>query len=214
MKHKVAGISFQEENVLLLADENDDYSLSKRELVDEYFEGDKIYQYDFHLVNKAKLKPEPDNPHDQKDVAVYAQHPFTMEWIKIGYVKAGSAGQVDPAADYSIEMGGGPYKKIIDESVESGETPFWASIEESAQKEAPASSPSSPVISQRAPAETAPKKKKRTAILLCIFLGVFGAHKFYEEKNGMGILYLLTGGLFIIGWISDIFKITKYPDRF
>ena len=38
---------------------------------------------------------------------------------------------------------------------------------------------------------------------LCLFLGWIGAHKFYEKKNGMGILYLFTLGLFGIGWIFD-----------
>ena len=45
------------------------------------------------------------------------------------------------------------------------------------------------------------------ALLLCIFLGFFGAHKFYLGKIGMGILYLLTGGLFGFGWIIDIIMI-------
>ena len=48
------------------------------------------------------------------------------------------------------------------------------------------------------------KKSKVVALLLCIFLGVLGAHKFYEGKVGMGILYIITGGLFLIGWIVPI----------
>jgi len=39
-------------------------------------------------------------------------------------------------------------------------------------------------------------KKKITALLLCIFLGVFGAHQFYVGKIGKGLLYLFTVGLF------------------
>lgn len=50
-------------------------------------------------------------------------------------------------------------------------------------------------------------KKKTTALLLCIFLGVFGAHQFYVGKIGKGLLYLFTVGLFGIGWIVDIIKI-------
>lgn len=50
-------------------------------------------------------------------------------------------------------------------------------------------------------------KKKTTALLLCIFLGVFGAHNFYVGRLGRGFLFLFTGGLFFIGWIVDIIKI-------
>ncbi len=50
-------------------------------------------------------------------------------------------------------------------------------------------------------------KRKYVALLLCIFLGVFGAHYFYVGKVGKGILFLFTGGLFGIGWIVDIFVI-------
>lgn len=50
-------------------------------------------------------------------------------------------------------------------------------------------------------------KKKTTALLLCIFLGGLGIHRFYVGKIGTGIIYLLTGGIFGIGWIIDIIKI-------
>ncbi len=43
------------------------------------------------------------------------------------------------------------------------------------------------------------------AFFLCFFLGMFGVHKFYEKKIGMGILYLFTAGLFGIGWLIDVF---------
>lgn len=47
-------------------------------------------------------------------------------------------------------------------------------------------------------------KNKWIALGLCIFLGCFGGHKFYEDKNGLGVLYLLTGGLLGIGLLVDI----------
>ena len=57
-------------------------------------------------------------------------------------------------------------------------------------------------------------KSKNTALLLCFFLGIFGIHQFYVGKTGKGILYLLTGGLFGIGWLIDIFTIAdnKFKD--
>lgn len=50
-------------------------------------------------------------------------------------------------------------------------------------------------------------KNKVTALILCIFLGYFGAHQFYVGKSGMGFLYIITVGLFGIGWIVDIIRI-------
>jgi hypothetical protein len=52
-------------------------------------------------------------------------------------------------------------------------------------------------------------KSKTAALLLCIFLGYFGAHQFYVGKKGMGLLYFLTLGLFCIGWFVDIYRIAK-----
>lgn len=47
-------------------------------------------------------------------------------------------------------------------------------------------------------------KSKIVALLLCIFLGEFGIHRFYVGKIGTGIIWLCTMGLFGIGWIVDI----------
>src|SRR4030042_1610067 len=41
------------------------------------------------------------------------------------------------------------------------------------------------------------------AWVLLTFLGVFGVHRFYMGKWFTGILYLFTGGLFLIGYIYD-----------
>lgn len=54
-------------------------------------------------------------------------------------------------------------------------------------------------------------KNKWVAFFLCLFLGILGAHKFYEGKVGMGILYLFTGGLFVIGVIVDLIAILGKP---
>lgn len=60
------------------------------------------------------------------------------------------------------------------------------------------------------------KKSKMVALLLCIFLGFFGAHRFYVGKIGTGILYLFTYGLLGIGWIIDIILIAvgSFKDQF
>ena len=55
---------------------------------------------------------------------------------------------------------------------------------------------------------------KGTALLLCIFLGVLGGHKFYEGKVGTGVLYIFTCGLFGIGVIVDLISILCKPNPY
>lgn len=50
-------------------------------------------------------------------------------------------------------------------------------------------------------------KNKTVAALLCFFLGVLGAHRFYVGKIGTGVLWLLTGGMFGIGILVDFIMI-------
>ena len=57
-------------------------------------------------------------------------------------------------------------------------------------------------------------KNKWVALLLCVFLGYIGAHKFYEGKVGMGILYLFTVGLFGIGWLIDCVVLLFKPNPY
>ena len=52
-------------------------------------------------------------------------------------------------------------------------------------------------------------KSKAVALILAIFLGCLGIHRFYVGKVGTGILWFLTGGLFVFGWIYDIIKIAS-----
>lgn len=54
---------------------------------------------------------------------------------------------------------------------------------------------------------TVNKKDWLTALLLCIFLGWLGVHRYYCGKIGTGILWMLTAGCFYIGWLVDIIMI-------
>lgn len=51
------------------------------------------------------------------------------------------------------------------------------------------------------------EKSKGVAALLCFFLGEFGIHRFYAGKIGTGLLWMFTGGLFLIGSFVDFFMI-------
>ncbi len=41
------------------------------------------------------------------------------------------------------------------------------------------------------------------AWILLTFLGLFGVHRFYMGKWLTGLIYLLTGGLFFLGYLWD-----------
>ena len=57
-------------------------------------------------------------------------------------------------------------------------------------------------------------KNKWVTLALCFFLGYLGAHKFYEGKAGLGVLYLFTFGLFGIGVIVDFITILFKPNPY
>mgnify|MGYP004732899235 CR=1 FL=1 len=61
---------------------------------------------------------------------------------------------------------------------------------------------------------TSPRSKTLT-LVLAILLGYFGAHRFYAGKIGSGVAYLLTFGIFGIGWIIDSIcsALSKFRDK-
>ena len=50
------------------------------------------------------------------------------------------------------------------------------------------------------------------AWILLTFLGIFGVHRFYMGKWITGILYLLTGGLFLVGYLYDYWTLNRQID--
>jgi TM2 domain-containing membrane protein YozV len=50
-------------------------------------------------------------------------------------------------------------------------------------------------------------KSRLVALLLGVYLGMFGGHRFYVGKTGTGIVWLLTFGGFFIGYLVDLVAI-------
>lgn len=57
-------------------------------------------------------------------------------------------------------------------------------------------------------------KSKWVSFFLCLFLGMFGAHKFYEGRVLLGVLYICTGGLFGVGIIIDLIVLFFKPNPY
>lgn len=79
------------------------------------------------------------------------------------------------------------------------------------------SSPAARATSQAAPAAVMvpSTKNKWVALGLCVFLGFFGAHRFYVGKAGTGVLYIFSVGGLGFGWIIDMVMIccNKFADK-
>ncbi len=57
-------------------------------------------------------------------------------------------------------------------------------------------------------------KNKWVSFFLCLFLGLFGAHKFYEGKVLLGVLYIFTAGLAGIGIAFDLIVLLFKPNPY
>ena len=47
------------------------------------------------------------------------------------------------------------------------------------------------------------------AWILLTFLGIFGVHRFYMGKIFTGLIWLCTGGLFLLGWLWDLLTLNE-----
>lgn len=110
-RHKVAGTSYHLDAIMALAQENPDYDLTKREIIDDGLTDERIYQYTF-ADGPVELVDDPDNEYDPNaiKVLVAGQH--------IGYIKRGSTGRVHNlqragrVLGVTAEIYGGRYKIV------------------------------------------------------------------------------------------------------
>ena len=129
---KVAGITSYMDNLMELAYDNPDYSLTKREIIDDVMYDEKIYEYEFS-VGKVSLIPEPDNEHDSNAVKV------VIDNIQIGYIKKGSCSHVKNllasgrVTDIDCSICGGKFKVVWEREdeyvLERGKYNYGATVE-------------------------------------------------------------------------------------
>ena len=121
-RHKVAGTSYHLDAIMELAEDNPDYDMTQREIIDAGMEEERIYQYTFP-DSPVELVDDPDNEQDPNaiKVLVAGQH--------IGYIKRGSTGRIhklqrsDRVLGITAEIYGGRYKVV--RSVEEYQTQHY-----------------------------------------------------------------------------------------
>jgi TM2 domain-containing membrane protein YozV len=57
------------------------------------------------------------------------------------------------------------------------------------------------------------EKSYNLSWILLTFLGIFGIHRFYLGKWVTGIIWLLTGGLFLFGLLYDLWTLNTQIDE-
>lgn len=110
-RHKVAGTTYHLDAIMELAEDNPDYDMTQREIIDAGMEEERIYQYTFP-DSPVELVDDPDNENDPNaiKVLVAGQH--------IGYIKRGSTGRIhklqrsDRVLGVTAEIYGGRYKIV------------------------------------------------------------------------------------------------------
>lgn len=110
-RHKVAGTTYHLDAIMELAEDNPDYDMTQREIIDAGMEEQRIYQYTFP-DSPVELVDDPDNEQDPNaiKVLVAGQH--------IGYIKRGSTSRIHKlqrsgrVLGVTAEIYGGRYKIV------------------------------------------------------------------------------------------------------
>ena len=117
---KVAGISNYEQNIIdNLLDETCEYQLSKKEVLEDCLDNQRIYRYEGFSTD-VKFVPEPDNPYDKNAIQVF------VDDVLIGYVPAKKTRKdtqlLESAENLIIGcvFYGGPYKILFEDDYGEG----------------------------------------------------------------------------------------------
>lgn len=110
--------------------ENDDYSMKNSDILDEYFDGDRIYKYE-PVSLSFRLESEPDNPHDPNALKVIVTQ-FDKEYM-VGYVPSNKFKKVIESISNnitpSLSIVGGSYKQVDDDEVKTVKSEYSFMLE-------------------------------------------------------------------------------------
>ena len=107
---KVAGVSYRQKEIRSLGTSNEDYKMTKAEIVDCGMTNERIYQYRFDYSD-IQIVPEPDNPEDPKALKVL------IDGVHVGYIKKTRTSRMRnlmklPGFKVTAEIFGGKYKRV------------------------------------------------------------------------------------------------------
>ena len=122
--YKVAGVTHYTGNIMSFSQDNYEYTLTKKELVDVWCGYGKIWKYTFRSPN-VELVPEPENKYDSNAIKVMAGGKH------IGYIKSVSCSHLLKCIKEKriikiyCKIGGGPYKELIEDyDIDTGKQVF------------------------------------------------------------------------------------------
>lgn len=132
---RVAGAYYHQAEIESIGQPNDDYALTKKQLLED-FEGERVYELYFNPI--VKFVPDPDNEHDSSAIRIEA------DGALIGYVPHDKTQYVRELMDagriksLDVEIEGGKYKLAEDDEVERGEDDYSVDLTMTLWEEAPA----------------------------------------------------------------------------
>lgn len=127
--YRVTVIEHYKDNILNLALENDDYTKTMRELIDDLLTEERIWKYNFY-PSKVELIPEPNNLFDPNAIKVI------VDSEHVGYIKKGSCKHLlrviaeGRLGEIDCTIGGGPYKYIYEDYDDRGNEKYEMEREE------------------------------------------------------------------------------------
>ena len=218
---KVAGVPRHVDDFFeALAVKNPDYHLSKKELKEDFSDGDKIHEYDFEF-SKVELIPEDTNPYDSNAVRVEADGHLVGYIGKNDTLKVRALLQDPELYKIELDLAGGNYKYIYedeDEKLQVQEKSYGYFADVTIKVGTPEATPLVTPVTTAAeapqkvsPAPAVPPKGGAVLIVLSIVL-ILVSLLLMLAVLPLGLVFLVVGVVLLIIGIKNKNARKQYED--